>query len=369
MDKTVIQLERNVGIDLFRFISMLMVVILHILGHGGILYSGNITGVKYIWVYYLETLAVIAVNCFALISGFVNYKKTFSIKRVLNIWLQVFFINLIVSVLFILINGESFTWLTFLDVVFPVLRKRYWYVSYYFMILLLMPLLNLALKHINKKNLITLLVFIGGLIGISALFCGRFTLFDFGNGYTVTWLAYLYLVGGVVHKYDIKIKFFEKHKIFYLLTYFALSIISLCVSLITKGVYGKHAVLYYTNIFNLINSVLLLMYFANLSLKPNKVINYLSATSFGVYLLHEQPFIRSNFIYKRFVAIAEANSFLIYLSIIMFAMLIYLLCSALEFLRQKLFKFLRINKAVNKIDSICNERFNKNIQVSGAESA
>ena len=368
MENTLVQSERNVGIDLFRFISMFMVVVLHILGHGGVLYSGDVTGSKYMWVYYLETLFVIAVNCFALISGYVNYKKSFSIKRVLNIWLQVFFINLIVSLIFIIFNGETFNFVTFLDVVFPVLRRRYWYVSCYFMILLLMPLLNLAIKHFSKKHLITLLIFVGGLIGVSALFCGKFTLFDFGNGYTVTWLAYLYLVGGVIHKYDLRIKFFDKHKIFYLLTYFSLSIISLCFSFVTMAAFGKHAVLYYTNIFNLINSVLLLMYFANLNLKPNKVINYLSVTSFGVYLLHEQPFIRSKFIYKRFVAIAETNSFLIYLSIIVFAALIYLICSTLEFLRQKLFKLLKIDKAVIKLDSMYTNKFNKSVKAVNAGS-
>ena len=82
--------ERNYGIDLFRFFSMLMIVILHVLGHGGVLHNGN-SFVDKTLIYFLEIMCIVAVNCFALISGYVNFNKKFSIKRLLYLWLQCFF--------------------------------------------------------------------------------------------------------------------------------------------------------------------------------------------------------------------------------------------------------------------------------------
>ena len=50
--------------------QMLMIVVLHVLGHGGILQSVNPTSVKGFLVSGFEILCLVGVNCFALITGF-----------------------------------------------------------------------------------------------------------------------------------------------------------------------------------------------------------------------------------------------------------------------------------------------------------
>lgn len=65
---------RNYGIDALRIVSMLMVVTLHVLGHGGVLKIAE--SEKYWIVWFLEISAYCAVNCYALISGYVGvYSK------------------------------------------------------------------------------------------------------------------------------------------------------------------------------------------------------------------------------------------------------------------------------------------------------
>ena len=68
------KVSRNYGIDLLRIISMLGVVFLHVLGHGGIL-SLDLSPVKFSMVWFIEILAYPAVNCFVLISGYIGYKE------------------------------------------------------------------------------------------------------------------------------------------------------------------------------------------------------------------------------------------------------------------------------------------------------
>ncbi|MDE6723424.1 MAG: hypothetical protein K2J55_04430, partial [Eubacterium sp.] len=63
--------KRNYGIDLLRIVCMIMVPVLHVLGHGGLLEGAEILSVKYEFVWFLEAAAFCAVNCYALISGYV----------------------------------------------------------------------------------------------------------------------------------------------------------------------------------------------------------------------------------------------------------------------------------------------------------
>ena len=73
---------------------MFMVCILHCCNSGGVLNSLNDNSIKYYLVYYINICAYCAVNCYALISGFVGYNNTFKYKRIINIWLTAFFILL-----------------------------------------------------------------------------------------------------------------------------------------------------------------------------------------------------------------------------------------------------------------------------------
>lgn len=80
---------RNYGIDFLRMISMIMIVMLHTLGHGGILRSVSFLSVHYQIAWLLEVIAFGAVNTYAMISGFVSVDSHFKISNILILWLQV----------------------------------------------------------------------------------------------------------------------------------------------------------------------------------------------------------------------------------------------------------------------------------------
>ena len=72
---------RNYGIDFLRMISMIMIVMLHTLGHGGILRSVSFLSVHYQIAWLLEVIAFGAVNTYAMISGFVSVDSHFKCSR------------------------------------------------------------------------------------------------------------------------------------------------------------------------------------------------------------------------------------------------------------------------------------------------
>lgn len=51
--------ERNYGIDLLRVISMIFVLILHCLGHGGILYNTELNSPQYKFVWFIEYVHIV----------------------------------------------------------------------------------------------------------------------------------------------------------------------------------------------------------------------------------------------------------------------------------------------------------------------
>lgn len=65
--------ERNHGIELLRIFAMLLAAVLHILKKGGVITAseGNLAAYSTVWL--LEAAAYCAVNCYALISGYVGY--------------------------------------------------------------------------------------------------------------------------------------------------------------------------------------------------------------------------------------------------------------------------------------------------------
>lgn len=91
---------RNYGIDFLRMISMIMIVMLHTLGHGGILRSVSFLSLHYQIAWLLEVIAFGAVNTYAMISGFVSVDSHFKISNILILWLQVLFYGILINTVF-----------------------------------------------------------------------------------------------------------------------------------------------------------------------------------------------------------------------------------------------------------------------------
>ena len=95
--------ERNYGIDLLRIISMSMIVMLHVLGHGGVLNASAQNTVGYGVAWFLESAAYCAVNCYALISGYVGYGTKHKYSNIVVLYLQVVFWTIAIQAVFMVV--------------------------------------------------------------------------------------------------------------------------------------------------------------------------------------------------------------------------------------------------------------------------
>ena len=131
--------QRNYGIDLLRITSMFMVVILHVIGQGGMMSSTSGMTISYEITRFVWTAAYCAVNCYALISGYVGCNSTFKLSNLIKLWIQVMFTCVTITAIFAIYNPSTVSFQSWINAFFPVMRKQFWYFTSYFCIFLITP--------------------------------------------------------------------------------------------------------------------------------------------------------------------------------------------------------------------------------------
>ena len=349
--------ERNYGIDLLRIFSMFMVVILHVLGAGGILEAtgGMVFHNRAAWL--LEIVAYCAVNCYALISGYVGVNGKFKFTNIIVLWFQVFFYNFLINGLFWIFKFQPFTLETIKNTFFPVFTRQYWYFTAYFCTFLFIPILNLVLNRMSKKQMGIILGI--GMVNFSVfptLF--EFDMFNFVGGYSPWWLIFLYLVGGYIKKYNLFStgswkEYFACYFCFALFTFLS----KIGFEFITIRVLGdiKHNLMFvnYTSPTIVGCAVCLLIAFSKMNLKKlSKIIAFFTPLSFSVYLIHTNPLVFGGVWSNYFLFLIKYSPLVMVLGVLGCAMIVYLCCSMIDFIRLKIFKLCKLKEKVSKLEQL-----------------
>ena len=163
------KMERNYGIDLYKIMAMIMVIILHILGQGGPYKDAPIMSSQYLMTWFLIAAGFCSVNCFAMASGYLMVDTKFKLSRLVEMWFQVLFYSFGITLIFQLFNPEVINMKLWLSAVFPILFKEYWYFTAYMGMILLTPIINAFFSRVSKKGII-------GIISVIILFLPRLAL-------------------------------------------------------------------------------------------------------------------------------------------------------------------------------------------------
>lgn len=335
---------RNYGIDFLRMLSMFMVVILHTLGHGGIL-TRLVPGTPaYQTAWLLEIAAYCAVNCYALISGYVGYQSNFKLSRLTTLWLQIVFYTLGLTLFFAITHPEYLTIQTWLNACFPIMNTQYWYLTSYFGMSVFIPILNLAIQQLERTYLrfllITCFLFF---IAIPTLM--QRDTFSINGGFSVIWLCMLYLIGGYIKKYRITLS----KKICLLLYGF---------SILLTWFYKMQDIpilIDYASPTILLAAVSLLLIFANITINNTilkKIISLLAPAALSVYIIHVNPLIWNYYIIDFAVPLLKFNTPLLITGVLIASFAIYLACSLFDLLRIFIFTKLNLRKHLSPIDKL-----------------
>lgn len=355
--------NRDYGIDLLKIISMLMVVVLHINGQGGVFENINST-FQYVCFHGLESVCIISVNLFALITGYLYYGRDFKIKNIFSLWTQVFFYSFGITLLFQIFNSNVVNARTWLEACFPILSKQYWYFSAYFLLFLLIPFLNNAFEKMSKRWSSFLIFVILLLCGLDNLIEDAFAL---KTGYSTMWLIVLYLVGAAIKKYDysIKIKGKAVKPIWYLIISGGFVCLGLALALVRKEFLPELPIktYRYTSIVNIFASIFFFIFFVKLKIKESKVskiISKISTLSFGCYLIHVHPLVFTYIWRGLFAFVLSYNAIIAFVIIVGMTICIYFSCVLIEWIRSKLFQIMHINQLFQRLQDKLNKKLKEN---------
>lgn len=348
--------ERNYGIDALRILAMLMVVVTHILGIGGILSSCESLSSQYGVAWFLEAACYCTVNCYALISGYVGIKASYKYTSIFLLWLRVVFYTVSTVVLFGIFMPEAVGKTAYLKALFPVMKLPYWYFTDYFCLFFFIPLLNKAINSMAEKQLRA--VVLAAIFLISVLQTVFGDVFETVEGSSVLWLMVLYIIGAYIRKYD-PLKNVTKGKALlgYLFTTFLSFGFKMAAdtSVLICGEDSEFAVFIASYGDRLIrhispallgSAIFLLILFKQLKMSGpiKRIITFFSPMAFSVYIIHAHPLVWENFLQLRFAGFIRLPAPIMAIAVLGTAMGIFLVCCGFDLIREFVFKKLKIKQ-------------------------
>ena len=214
---------RESNFELMRIISMFFIVVYHILlGTGGSLIA-HTSGCLQIILRFISIICMVHVNSFILVSGYFQYDKKLRAKKIISMFLMVWFYKIVIGAIAYFFFYEKYTTLEIVKIFSPLDFDNLWFVKTYLALYILSPYINILIKNLTQKahrNLIILLIVMFSLV---ATMSGQATFANTGFG--LIHFVFLYIVGAYLHKYPIAenyhfSKFSAKKKFFIFLTIF-----------------------------------------------------------------------------------------------------------------------------------------------------
>ncbi|MBQ9604681.1 MAG: acyltransferase, partial [Firmicutes bacterium] len=329
----------------------------HILLHKGIytLPFLNPTSGVFITRWTIYVLCYCAVNCFALISGYVGIDRTkVTLTPAVMLWLRTFFYTFIITLLFFVFMPSKVGKTEWLGAFFPIYTNQYWYISSYFGLLVIMPLLNKGINSVDVKRLKMLTMALIAVFSIAPTFLQN-DVMNTNAGFSTIWLIILYIIGAYLKRRGS----LKSSVLQCFICYLSMSGISLAVKMILSNFHNRYdyyelaksnPLISYTSPTLLGASIFLVLAFSQIKVHEvtKKVITMLSPLALGVYIIHVHPLIWLNVLPLMNRFSNYENVFTTIVSTLLAALFVYLVCMVFEFLRSLLFKALKLQELVSK---------------------
>ena len=195
--------DRKSNIELLRIVSMFMIVFSHVTWEGRFSYpKSNIlhnTIIQFPWLF-----GQIGVIVFTLISAyFLSKKKEVNVKSISKLAKITWFWSILALMIAIIMGKNGLLNLKIIiNLLFPILRGTYWYVTAYIAMYLLMPYLNIVIDKLNKRNYIVFLTLLLVICSVIPTFTGVTALDSANNSGSVYSLIVIYFIGGFIRKFE-----------------------------------------------------------------------------------------------------------------------------------------------------------------------
>lgn len=285
-------MARNTNIEILRILSMILIVMHHYSVHGGFILDPNTISLNKFLVQFLSAGGYLGVDCFILITGYFLIESSFKIEKLLKLLFVIFFYSASIYIIFLALGMIDFNIKMAIKSLFPTIFEKYWFATCYIILYIFSPYINALIRAIDKKqhfNLIIILLVIWSVIP-------TFTTAKLDLSSTC-WFVTLYIIASYIRLYpNCWFENFGKNISIALASYslILISIFIFDVLGLKFSTFGYQAT-YFTGMNKLpllLCAVTLFLVFKNFQIRNNKLINTISSSMFGVYLIHDNNFVR-----------------------------------------------------------------------------
>lgn len=343
------QIKRFPGVDFAKIVAMYLVLVLHVTACGiNIKLDNNVYSC--VWTFLLS-VSEACVDLFALATGFLCVRSSCRYSRVFNLWLSAVFwgVTMLTICRFV---GCSVPWESYGVAVLPLFQHEYWFLNAYVMMFFFMPLMNKGINAMSRKDFHRLFVAIAIFIGGYSVWGDQFHLL---YGLSFPWLCIVYIVGSYIRVYNpcrwkASTCFMAAGSVA-LITCLR-QFLSLLMGYRIPG--DRFCLFSHLSIFTLSIAVLLFLGCLKLSfdVRASRFLKMGASATFGVYLIHTQPFVWENVWRKNFHQITIESSLQLMGIVLGFSAVCLFFLLILEHCRLKVFEKLRVNRIGEKIDEL-----------------
>lgn len=295
----------------------------------------------------------IGVDLFIIISGYflvnaknINIKKDKIKKLILPVWIySIIFLMIAIAFKLDISLGKI------ASSIFPVIFVNYWFITDYIILYFLAPYLNRLLDNLEKKEHFRLMIILMLITSIIPTFVPGSMKILKNN---MLLFIFLYVTSSYVRKYPMDSeKRFGKY-LFWMSSMVLISsmvILNILADRLNSETLYSHSAYFASDYSFIIYLIALGMFLwvKNWKIRPNKVINTIATTTFGIYLIHDNPFMRELIWIKllNLPSLIYTNWWTILLAAIIVCTIYFVICILIGLVRQKLFQKILFRKVKN----------------------
>lgn len=356
--------ERYTSLDLLRIVCMFMIVLGHGIGSQPALQPGEMDSMRMI-LGVLGTFCGVAVNCFVLISGFFLIHQKFRISRLIRLAVEVLFYSWLILLVNAVFLKQDLGIKDLLTLVMPISFEHFWFISAYFGLSLLSPVLNMALHAMNRRQHLSSIAVLVVCFSLWSDLLPRANPFGADSGYCLTWFVVLYVIAAYIRIYvdmtqirknarrNLGIYAIMMLVVFFLNT--GMSMISVKIPVLKTYEMDSFFSRYNCSLV-LVGSLALFVAFLGTNITRGKrFLHSVSKLTLGVYLIHGGPF-TSQYIWDELSAAFQVRPTSLFpVKIMAMSICLFVICLLIDFVRQCVFRLWEDSRWFNgwmkKLDS------------------
>nr|WP_311470727.1 acyltransferase family protein [uncultured Porphyromonas sp.] len=316
---------RQSGFELLRIVAMIFILILHAdcLSFGfpstQEIAANPVSAFLRTW---LETIAVVAVNTFVLISGYFGIRLR--ADRFMGLLFQSVFYIMGIYLVLVAIGWEVFSVAHFARCLSPLDPSGGWFIPVYIGLMLLSPILNTFVAQTGEKNLLGVII---ALLLMQSVFGWGVDHLKVSAGYSLFSFILLYLIGQYIRLYPETFATKGKTSL-YLGIYLGITLLNALIPYLASTLpllfpsaprnLGNNGTitaltLAYSSPLNIIGAVCLFITFSRLKIQSHSI-NWVASSVLAVYLIHCNEHLIHHFIaFVRQLSLYPTETFLVYL--------------------------------------------------------